>query len=44
MSDGAIFAVFVAVIAVLILVVGFTGNKIIDKGSDALHRKFIRRL
>lgn len=31
MSDGAIFAVFVAVIAVLILVVGFTGNKIIDK-------------
>lgn len=43
MSDGVIFAIFVVVIAVLMIVVGFIGNKIVDKGSDAIRNKAVRK-
>ena len=43
MSDGVIFAIFAVIIAVLMIVVGFIGNKIVDKGSDAIRNKAVRK-
>ena len=43
MSDGVIFAIFVVIIAVLMIVVGYIGNKIVDKGSDAIRNKAVRK-
>ena len=46
MSNGvifAIFAIFAVIIAVLMIVVGFIGNKIVDKGSDAIRNKAVRK-
>lgn len=43
MSNGVIFAIFVVIIAVLMIVVGFIGNKIVDKGSDAIRNKAVRK-
>ena len=42
MSNGVIFAIFAVIIAVLMIVVGFIGNKIVDKGSDAIRNKAVR--
>lgn len=43
MSNGVIFAIFAVIIAVLMIVVGFIGNKIVDKGSDAIRNKAVRK-
>lgn len=43
MSDGAIIAVAFVCVALLIVVVGYIGNKIVDKGSDALRNKAVRK-
>ena len=43
MSYGFIFALIVAGLLVLMLVVGFIGNKVVDKCSDAFHNKSVRR-
>ena len=43
MSDGVIFAIFAVIIVVLMIVVGFIGNKIVDKGSDAIRNKAVRK-
>lgn len=43
MSDGAIFAVFAICIAVLVIIVGFVGNKIVDKSSDAVRNRVVKK-
>lgn len=43
MSNGVIFAIFAVIIAVLMIVVGFIGNKIVDKGSDVIRNKAVRK-
>ena len=43
MSNGVIFAIFAVIIAVLMIVVGFIGNKIVDKVSDAIRNKAVRK-
>ena len=43
MSNGVIFAIFAVIIVVLMIVVGFIGNKIVDKGSDAIRNKAVRK-
>ena len=43
MSNGVIFAIFAVIIAVLMIVVGFIGNKIVDKGSDVIRNKTVRK-
>lgn len=43
MSDGMIFAVAFVCIALLMIVVGYIGNKIVDKGSDAIRNKAVRK-
>ena len=43
MSNGVIFAIFAVIIAVLMIVVGFIGNKVVDKGSDAIRNKAVRK-
>ena len=43
MSNGVIFAIFAVIIAVLMIVVGFIGNKIVDKESDAIRNKAVRK-
>lgn len=43
MSDGAIIAIAFVCIALLMIVVGFIGNKIVDKGSDAIRNKAVRK-
>ena len=42
MSDGAIIAIAFVCIALLMIVVGYIGNKIVDKGSDAIRNKAVR--
>lgn len=37
MSDGVILFLFFAVVGVIYLVVSYIGNKIVDKGSDAIN-------
>ena len=43
MSDGAIIAIAFVCIALLMIVVGYIGNKIVDKGSDAIRNKAVRK-
>lgn len=43
MSDGAIIAIAFVCIALLMIVVGYIGNKIVDKGQDAIHNKAVRK-
>lgn len=43
MSDGAIFAIFAVCMAVLVIIVGFVGNKIVDKSSDVIRNKAVRK-
>ena len=43
MSDGAIVAIAFVCIGLLVVVVGYIGNTIVDKGSDALHNKNVRK-
>ena len=43
MSDGAVIAIAFVCIALLMIVVGFIGNKIVDKGSDAIRNKAVRK-
>ena len=43
MSDGMIFAIVAGCIALLVIVVGYIGNKIVDKGSDAIRNKAVRK-
>ena len=43
MSDGAIFAVFAVCMAVLVIIVGFVGNKIVDKSSDAIRNRMVKK-
>lgn len=43
MSDGMIFAVAFVCIALLMIVVGYIGNKIVDKGSDTIRNKAVRK-
>ena len=43
MSDGAIFAIFAVCMAVLVIIVGFVGNKIVDKSSDVIRNRAVRR-
>lgn len=43
MSDGAIIAIAFVCIGLLVAVVGYIGNKIVDKGSDAIRNKAVRK-
>lgn len=43
MSDGGIFAVFAVCITALVIIVGFIGNKIVNKGSDAIRNKMAKK-
>ena len=43
MSDGAIFTIFAVCMAVLVIIVGFVGNKIVDKSSDVIRNKAVRK-
>lgn len=43
MSDGAIFVIFAVCMAVLVIIVGFVGNKIVDKSSDVIRNKAVRK-
>ena len=43
MSDGMIVALAFVCIGLLVVVVGFIGNKIVDKGSDAIRNKAVRK-
>lgn len=43
MSDGAIFAIFAAIIVAVMLIAGFIGNKVVNKTTDALRRKSVRK-
>lgn len=43
MSDGMIVALAFVYIGFLVVVVGFIGNKIVDKGLDAIRNKAVRK-
>ncbi|MBO4562715.1 MAG: hypothetical protein J5772_03800 [Clostridia bacterium] len=43
LSNGAIFAIFAAIIAGVMLITGFIGNKVVDKTSDAFRNKAVQR-
>lgn len=43
MSDGAVIAIAFVCIALLMIVVGYIGNKIVDKGSNAIRNKAVRK-
>lgn len=43
MSDGAIVAIAFVCIGALIVAVGYIGNKIVDKGSDAIRNKAVQK-
>ena len=43
MSDGMIVALAFVCIGLLVVVVDFIGNKIVDKGSDAIRNKAVRK-
>ena len=42
MSTGMIFFIAVVCMAVLMLVVGYIGNKVVDKTSDAVRNRAVR--
>lgn len=43
MSDGAIIAIVFVCIALLMIVVSFIGNKIVDKVTDGIRNKAVRK-
>lgn len=43
MSDGMIVALAFVCIGLLMVLVGFIGNKIVDKGSDAIRNKAVHK-
>lgn len=44
MSDyNTTLIIFIVFIALLMIVVGYIGNKIVDKGSDAIHNTAVRK-
>lgn len=43
MSDGMIVALAFVCIGLLVVVVDFIGNKIVDKGLDAIRNKAVRK-
>ncbi len=43
MSTTAIWIIFIAIIAVLVIGVGYIGNKVVDKGADAIRNKAVRK-
>ena len=43
LDDGMIVALAFVCIGLLVVVVGFIGNKIVDKGSDAIRNKAVRK-
>lgn len=43
MSGGTLFAIVFVCVALLMAIVGFIGNKIVDKGSDTLRNHFVRK-
>ena len=43
MSDGMIVALAFVCISLLVVVVDFIGNKIVDKGLDAIRNKAVRK-
>ncbi len=43
MSDGVIFAIVAICIAILMGIVGFIGNKIVDKSTDAIRNKAVHK-
>ncbi|MBR1562818.1 MAG: hypothetical protein IJ645_06395 [Ruminococcus sp.] len=43
MSDNMVFIISIAVTFVLIVVVGYIGNKIVDKGSNAIRKREVEK-
>ncbi|MBR6378052.1 MAG: hypothetical protein IKS05_09880 [Oscillospiraceae bacterium] len=43
MDSTLIFIVLIAVVAVLMIVVGWIGNKFVDKTTDAVRNKAVRK-
>lgn len=43
MPTGVILVIAIVCMALLMLVVGYIGNKIVDKGSDAIRNRTVRR-
>ena len=43
MSTTAIWIIFIAIVAVLVIGVGYIGNKVVDKGADAIRNKAVRK-
>lgn len=43
MPDGVVIFLFFVVIGVIYLVVSYIGNKIVDKGSDAINNAYKRK-
>ena len=43
MSTGAILVIAIICMALLMLTVGYIGNKIVDKGTDAIRNKNVRK-
>lgn len=43
MSNGLIIVIAIVCVAVLMLVVGYIGNKVVDKASDSIRNKAVRK-
>ncbi len=43
MPTWLIFIILVAIVTVIIMVVGFIGNKIVDKGTNAMHKREVEK-
>lgn len=43
MSQGEMIAILVGGMTLLMLLVGWIGNKVVDKTSDAVHNRAVRR-
>ena len=43
MSQTGIFIIFILIFTAVFILVGFIGNKVVDKGSDALRNKSVRK-
>lgn len=43
MPIGVILVIAIVCMALLMLVVGYIGNKIVDKGTDAIRNRAVRR-
>lgn len=44
MSDGVMIALFFLAVGVIYLIVSYIGNKIVDKGSDAISNAYKRKI